>query len=222
MSKGVTLLEIIVVIALIAILSLFGVNTINNFKQDAGLDNAANELLSEIRVARSKSMNGEILADPATGKTEEASDFSEYGMPAYGIRILADSYELVRRYVKFDGSPVADECIKGDGGLCEKVFLDDSFSLAPIGSFYFERITGNFGGITLTIIEKKGGGGRKITITKDFSISVGNNVLGVSTSALKDWLYQIPILKWVFFALLLILPILLGTSLILVIQNWPH
>lgn len=165
--KGVTLLETVVVIAIIAILSLFGVNTINSFKSDANLDNMTNELISQIRVARSKSMNGEIL----TGENE--GNFGKDGLPDYGINILTHGYELVRKYVKGNGSAVNNECFIADGALCEKISLDDDFSLVPEGSFYFDRITGNFSGITIALKEK-GVIKRNIIISKDFVITVEN------------------------------------------------
>ena len=164
MKRGFTLLEVVVVIAIIAILSLFGVNTINNFRRNASLDNAASELLSEIRVARNKSMTGEVME----GEKEE--DFNPNGLPEYGVNILADRYELIRRCVKLAGNCDTEPAI-------EMIMLDDQFTLDPIGKFYFDRIAGNpdiSGTKTINILEKKGSKkwGRKIEITKDFEVNI--------------------------------------------------
>jgi len=46
------------------------------------------------------------------------------------------------------------------------------------------------------------------------------NVLGSTTSALKDWLQSIPISKWVILSLLLICLIIMGLLIALIIINW--
>ena len=158
--RGVSLLEVLVVVAIIAILSLIGVNTINNFKKDADLDNATSELISEIRTARGKSMNGELVG------VEKEEDFESNGLPEYGLVIEADGYKLVRQCNKADGTNCSSE------SPLESVLIGSEFSLSPEGSFYFERITGNFPGRNLTIIDKNKKYGRQISISQDFLITV--------------------------------------------------
>ena len=163
--KGVTLLETMVVIAIISVLSVMGVNTINNFRKEASLDNAANEMVSMIRVARSKSMNGEVLID-LYGEPEKETVFSETGLPEYGIEIFLNGYKLIRRYIK------ADEEFYTKEDVPDGVFLNDDYIFVPEGYFYFARITGTSSSQTINIIEKGGSSGREITISEDFKIVI--------------------------------------------------
>lgn len=167
--KGTTLLETMVVMSIISLLSLTGVNTINNFRREASLDNAANELVSEIRTARSKSMNGEILDE------EDESDFvidlddgsSEYKLPEYGISFDGDKYQLIRRCVKNGVDCASEEPL-------ETVNLDSDHIFTSPGNIFFERITGKSDPITeiITISEKAGTVGRTISISENFKIEI--------------------------------------------------
>ncbi len=159
-KSGISLLETIVVIAIIAVLSLLGVNNINNFRKDAQLDNAVNEMVSDIRLARSKSMNGDVLG----GETSE--DFDQNGLPEYGIVLFSDSYQLVRKCLKHDGSTCSDEV------PIEDIKIDPDYTISPEGNFYFDRVTGNTDDMTILIEEKEGVEGRRVHISKDFNISI--------------------------------------------------
>lgn len=161
--KGVTLLETIVVIGIIAILSLAGVATINNFKRDASLDNAANELMSIVRVARSKSMNGEVLP----GEMLNAENiFEENGYPEYGIEMKSDKYKIVRRFIKKGESEFTHE------GVSEDYYLGSDYLLSPEDTFYFSRITGDCGSKIIKISEKNGARGREVIVFPDFRIEI--------------------------------------------------
>lgn len=158
--KGVSLLETIVVIAIIATLSIVGVNNINNFKNDAGIDNATNELISDIRLARSKSMNGELIGN------EVVEDFDPTGLPEYGLVIISSGYQLVRK------------CLKADATTCDvetpidSVNLGPEYIIFPDMSFYFERVTGNIENKTITITSQNGKYARQIFISADSLITV--------------------------------------------------
>ncbi len=167
--KGVTLLELLIVIAIIATLSLIGTNSINSFKKEAVLDNTANELVSEIRIARSKSMNGEVF----NGEKEDDFDPNDpNSLPEYGINILSDRYELIRKCVKAGGILCRGGDPDEDEPPIEKNFIDDGLMLSPEEELYFQRITGRMNAKTIELREKKGGGGRRISITDDFVITV--------------------------------------------------
>lgn len=158
--KGVSLLEIIVTVAIVAVLSLMSINTINNFKTDASLDNTVNEFISEVRLARNKSMNGELLP------SETEDDFDKDGLPEYGIMITSDSYKLIRKCLKADSSSCS-----GDSAL-ETISLGTDYNLSPEGSLYFDRISGNSSGFEISIVDKSGKNGRKVNINNDFTITV--------------------------------------------------
>lgn len=160
--KGLSLLETIVVVAVIALLSLIGVNNINNFKNDAKADNLTNELISDLRAARSKSMNGELLSG------EDKDDFDPENLPSYGISISGNNYFLIRK------------CIKADFTTCDTEPAIESFTLdphfivnvTPNGPIYFERITGITQDTIIFISDINGKYARQISISADFLILV--------------------------------------------------
>jgi len=157
--KGVTLLETMVVIAIIAVLSLYSINNINSFRNDAVLDNTSTELVSELRFARSKSMNGELK------ENENEEEFDVDGLPEYGVSIHSDKYELVRKCLKLD----ADTC-SGEAPV-EATVIDPSYSISPEGTVYFQRITGETPEKNL-IVSYKGVPKRQITISKGLLITI--------------------------------------------------
>ncbi len=60
-SSGLTLIELLIVISVIAVLSSFGILNLFNFKANQDLDNSAKEIVSSLREASSKSVTGENL-----------------------------------------------------------------------------------------------------------------------------------------------------------------
>lgn len=142
MREGTGLLELMVVVAIISTLSLIGVNSINSFRNAAALDNVVNELLSDIRVARNKSMNGEL------NEGESVADFTSDGLPEYGISINSDSYSLVRK------------CMKIDGSVCESdppittTEIPRDHTLSPNTTFFFDRLSGSAPNTTLKVSNK--------------------------------------------------------------------
>ena len=160
MKAGVSLIETLVVISIITSLSLIGINTINNFRKDAILDTITNEFISAVRDARSKSMNGDLLPGEST------HDFSDSGLPEYGLHITPDSYSVIR------------QCTRNNGTNCSTdaplitITLDPNYIITPAVSLYFDRISGDTTGKVINLREKNGNLGRQINITSNFVISV--------------------------------------------------
>ena len=143
--KGFTLIESVVVIAILAILALVSVNNIVEFQRNAILTSAAQELVSTIRVARQNSMSG--LVKP--GETYDTS-----GYPYYGVYIYYNTtdkmyeYHLQRTYTLTAGSPTTESIEQID----HKIDSSVSLSSAPM-TITFSRITGDPGSaqsLTLT------------------------------------------------------------------------
>ncbi len=166
--KGFSLIELIIAIAIISFLSTIGVNTFINFKNETSIDNLAYELISDIKLARNKSMNGELLKD----ETEE--NFIPNNLPRYGLKMKKDTYQIVRQCSKTDGTTCDTENL-------ENLEYTDDFKIRSISSlyildpeidFFFERITGKSDPITITLKEKSAKYGRKIEISSDFIIKI--------------------------------------------------
>ncbi len=66
MNKGLTFIEIIIAIAIILIIIVFSLISLNTFKENQSLKNAVNEAISLINQARSKTLSSQ--------------DFSQYGI----------------------------------------------------------------------------------------------------------------------------------------------
>lgn len=92
MIKGFTLIEIIIVVALLASVSLVGTNTIIEFQRNAILSAAAQELASTLRTAQANSSAGQIQSG------ETASTFTIDGLPYFGLNVNGNSYQLIRKY----------------------------------------------------------------------------------------------------------------------------
>lgn len=168
--RGVSLIETIIVIAVISFLSTIGVNSFINFKNDATINNITDELISDIKLARNKSMNGELL------QSESVSEFSLNGLPEYGLSITEGSYKILRECLK------EDEITTCETEALENLQYTDDFKIRAIdpqyklmssnSEFYFERITGKTEGQTITVAQKDDKYAREIEISSDFLITV--------------------------------------------------
>jgi len=90
MKQGFTLIELIVVIAIASILSLFAYESITNFQYQSQVEASTQELLSTLRDAQSRSRSGQILPG------ETAGTFTTDGLPIYGVVLNGHSYSLIR------------------------------------------------------------------------------------------------------------------------------
>lgn len=136
-NKGFTLIESVVVIAILALAALVGINNITEFQRNAILSSAAQELGSTLRVAKANSTAGQV-------KTGEIYEDSEY--PAYGVTLSGNSYELIRTFT-LSGEAAATEAMESHA-------IDSSIIVDPVSiTLTFARITGEPSGtatITLT------------------------------------------------------------------------
>jgi prepilin-type N-terminal cleavage/methylation domain-containing protein len=139
MNKGFTLIETLVVIAIISALSTFGMIRISAFQKEAKLDSVANEIISTLKVARSKSELGEIPSGMVL------SDFFEGGLPSYGVRLTSDRYEVFVRYIKDDAPTIIVEESVGNPNL-----VSNEITLTP-SKILYSRISGKTTGSEIEI-----------------------------------------------------------------------
>ena len=160
MKKGFTLIESVVVIAILAILALASINTIVEFQKNAILTAATQELASTLRVAQANSTAGKLQPG------ETADTYVGTNIPNYNIHMSGNTYQLVRMY--------PDRTMVSELPL-EKHTIDSSLSLFTtphgISDVMFNRVTGATNAITLTL-SRSNGETRSITITKDVLISL--------------------------------------------------
>lgn len=128
--KGFTLIEIIVVVAITAIVAAMGANTITEFQRNAILENDTRELASTLRSARSKSIAGELKP------LESETNFTPSGLPVFGITVNGSSYILERTFTPIGSMTPTTEAL-------EQHSLDSSLSISPVAfSVSFARTTG--------------------------------------------------------------------------------
>lgn len=151
-NKGFTLIETVVVIAILAILSFFGVENVIEFQKDSLLANTANEIASNTRQARTKSLNGELLGG------EKPEDFTADGLPQYGIKINGQSYSLFRQYQRLSDSALQTQTIATFN-------VDNNLSLIPDESaVIFDRKTGENSPATFILKRKDNRGTQSVEI----------------------------------------------------------
>ena len=158
-KNGFTLLETIIVLGIISVFSLIGINTINSFREEAELDSAVNEFVTELKMARNKSMAGEVLG------SETEADFEMDGLPQYGIQTTPGNYSLTRTFIKVDGSSGFD--------TLETIALDTGLTLSPLDTIYFDRISGKTSSESFNI-QRSSGVGKKIDISSEGVITISD------------------------------------------------
>ncbi len=140
MNKGFTFIETLLVIAIISSLSVFGMMKIFAFQKDAKIDSVANEVLSTLKFARSKSELGEI---PYSMNLEE---FLPDKYPSYGVRSAGAGYEVFVQYETPSGAV--------NNTIGQSVTLPDDMSInIPLG-IVFERLSGRTSGADIDVFYK--------------------------------------------------------------------
>lgn len=98
-NRGYTLIELLVIIALISSISLFTYESIINFKYQSEVDATANEFIATVKNAQSMSRDGEL----PNGTVD--TDYIVEGLPTYGVTVSATDYTLHQYDTFNDGSP---------------------------------------------------------------------------------------------------------------------
>lgn len=151
-KKGFTLIETVVVVAILAILAFFGVENIIEFQKNSLLEATASELASTLRQARTKSLAGELLP------SETPEDFEANGLPKYGVNIMGQTYTLFREYQRLGDSSLTRQDL-------EAFAIGDQLMLSPSGGeAVFARVTGESSPVSFTLQRKDGRGSREIGI----------------------------------------------------------
>lgn len=156
---GFTLIESVVVIAILGIMALVGSESILEFQKNALLDSTANEIASTLRSARTKSLAGQLCESGETLKDKDcndkkcdeltAEDFKSDYLPKYGVDLTTSSYSLFRQcWLSCD----TEETIK----TIENFTLPANFSLDPVGQIIFSRVNGETTPIILTLTGTNG------------------------------------------------------------------
>lgn len=126
--KGFTLIESMVVIAILSILALVSINTITEFQRNSILVSATQELGSTLRVAQQNSISGKVKPGETDG--------------TYGMSLSGNSYQLIRYTPGIDPE------------ILEEHSVDPAISISPNPiTLTFTRITGvpdSAASITLT------------------------------------------------------------------------
>lgn len=149
-NKGFTLIETVVVVAILAILAFFGVENIIEFQKNALLSSTAQEFTSALRRAQSMSITGEIPDDPKNPdnlKIKLPSDFdtNTNGLPRFWINLSPASYTIGYDY------RLAGQTEDASYPL-ETFPIDPKLSISPTGKLTFTRLTGLTGSTTQFIV----------------------------------------------------------------------
>ncbi len=143
-NNGFTLLEVLIVIAIVGFVSTIGTYKFIAFQQNSELTAFAEEFASTLKTAKNKSINGEILP------SQNLSDFRDPdGLPYWGVSVSTGSYSLT------------ENCVKPDGTLCdspnvETTNLKTGYSFTSSGNTDFERLTGKMTGTGSYILRSPG------------------------------------------------------------------
>lgn len=163
-SRGFSLIEVIIVVGMLSVIALTGTNTIIEFQRNAVLTAAAQELVSAVRTAQTRSIAGQLEAG------EAATDFSADGLPYFGIQTAGNAYQLVRVYTPAVGAPVAPETLENHT-IDANIVLSTSPVLSP-PVFTFSRVTGLPSAAILLTLTRAGGTAKTITVAANGLISL--------------------------------------------------
>lgn len=156
-GQGFTLIESVVVIAILAILALVSINTITEFQRNAILTSATQELGSTLRVAK---------ADSTSGLVKTGEVYTDTGYPYYGITLNGNTYQLTRTFTLSGGSAATENL--------ETHAIDPSITVLPASTaITFTRITGvPSGAVTVTLTRTGTTTFRTVTVNANGLISL--------------------------------------------------
>lgn len=164
--KGFTLIELIVVIAILFSVALVGTNTIIEFQRNAILTAAVQELASTLRTAQTNSIAGQL--EPG----ETAGTFSSTGLPYFGVTFSDNayrSYRLVRVFTLASPTPTPTP------NLLQTVDSSITVTTLPpnITTVMFSRVTGlPDAAVTFTLTRTNTTTSRTITVNGNGLISL--------------------------------------------------
>lgn len=159
-NKGYTLLEVLLVVSIVSIISVFAAQTLIKFQKEAVLDDTVREFSSLTLHARSKSIAGEIQK----GKTY--NDYAEEGMDEYAIKTTSDSYQLVRRYTLASATEQEN--------IIESNQINNVLDFEPKNTtVFFDRISGQPSSATQFTFQIKGSSEQRLVkINSNGSVNI--------------------------------------------------
>ncbi len=164
--EGFTLIETLIVIAIIGFVSVIGTYKFASFQKDSQLTAFAEEFASTIKTAKNKSINAEILP------SQNIADLDPNNLPYWGVLVVGGtpggSYSLV------------ENCTKSDLTSCtssmETVNLKDNYSFINSGTINFERLTGKMNGANVFILQTPGNSEcAKVTVDSNGEVNITKN-----------------------------------------------
>lgn len=151
-ASGFTLIEVVVVVAILGIMSVLGLTSYNESKRIKAVDTSAVELVSWLAEQRNNALTGE---QPANGAIPCSYGFVPIsGQPAYNLR------------VKTKGSSADADCATGTSNTDRRVNLKPSVSFSatpPAFEFVLPRGESNLPNGTTTILLRSGSGSSIVT-----------------------------------------------------------
>jgi prepilin-type N-terminal cleavage/methylation domain-containing protein len=163
---GFTLIESVVVIAILSVIALASMNTITEFQRNAILSSATQELGSTLREAQVNSTAGKLQPG------ETADSFGGFGIPNYDIHITGNRYELVRMYP--NGTIVSEPPLATHSADSTLSLSTDPLNITDV---WFYRVTGtrsaNITSANITItLSRSNGVSRSATASANGLISL--------------------------------------------------
>ncbi len=142
-NRGFTLLETLVVIAIIGFVSVIGTYKFASFQKDSQLSAFSEEFASNIKTAKNKSINGEILPG------QNVTNFKDPdGLPYWGVSTTTNSYSLTENCTLADNSPCTPEV--------ETYNLPTGYTFETTGFTNFSRLSGQKSGTGSYILKTPG------------------------------------------------------------------
>ncbi len=156
--RGFTLIEVVVVTAILIIISLTSIETIVEFQKQSILENTTRELVSTLRQAQNKSTAGELP------QGAQISDYTSTGLPQYGVSLAPSAYNLFRTFTLVSSGPGTDTITSFN--------VDPTLTLSYTNNtFQFIRLSGISAGGSITV-SRTGGETKTIHIDSNGVISV--------------------------------------------------
>ncbi len=155
--KGFTLVEVVIVVGIIAILSVFGVENVIRFQRNSLLDQTAIKVEDFLKSARSKSITAESLND------ESIDYYEDGGLPVYSVIVTGSSVTLSESYIVKPASTIKKDI--------NTFSIDPSITITS-GETKFARRTGQASGANNYILQMGTSEKRKVNIDSQGIITV--------------------------------------------------